>query len=201
MCAGLLGAQPVSFGVKGGLHVRSDLDSFYDFSESKRYTVGPMVTAWLPFGFRLEFDALYSRVGFRRSFSDILGGSYTQRDTGNAWEFPIIVRRTLWHGIYGGVGYAPRVINGSGHINALSITSINPPIKTYSSYGIPGSWETTHGVVGVAGIEKRFGPLRIAPEIRYTHWNQPSINVNSIHDLSIYTRQDQVDFLIGIRFP
>jgi hypothetical protein len=201
LCAGILAAQSFSVGVKGGVRLTGDLDSYSATSESKWYAVGPTLTAGLPFGFHLELDALYRRVGFRTANSDILGGSYTERDRGNSWEFPIVVRRTLWRGVYAGVGYAPRVINGSGHVNSLSVTSINPVIKTYSEHDIPRSWDTTHGVLAAAGIEKRAGPLRIVPEIRYMHWNRPAVGVFGSRGFSIVSAQDQVDLLVGITFP
>jgi hypothetical protein len=201
LCAGILSAQPISVGVKGGVPVTGDLDSYYAVSESRRYTVGPMVTATLPLSFRLEFDALYRRVGFRTADSDFLGDSYSERARGNSWEFPILVRRVLWRGVYAGIGYAPRVINGSAHTNSVFVTSLDPLIKTYSERTIPGSWDTTHGVVSAAGIEKRWGPLHIATEVRYTRWNRLAVDVNGSHGYSIQSTQNQVDLLVGIRFP
>ena len=201
LCAGILPAQPFSLGIKGGGPLMGDLDSYWATSESKRYTVGPMVTAGLPFGFRLEFDALYRRVGYRTANGDILGGSYTERDRGNSWELPMVVRRTLWRGVYAGIGYAPRVINGAGHFNSFSITSLSPLVKNYYESNSSSVWDTTHGVVGVAGIEKRIGRLRIAPEVRYTRWNKPAVDVYGSHGFSIQSTQNQVDLMVGISFP
>lgn len=200
LCAGILSAQTFSVGVKGGVPLTGDLGSYYATSESRRYTVGPMVTAGLPLRFRLEFAALYRRVGFRAS-DGFLGGSYTERDRGNSWEFPIVVRRTLWRGVYAGIGYAPRVINGSSHANYVFLTSIAPEFKTFSELTLPGSWDTTHGAVSVVGIEKRVGRLHIAPEVRYTRWNKQAVDVNGSRGFSIQSTQNQVDLLVGIRFP
>src|SRR5436190_20290412 len=118
--AGNLPAQLFTFGVKGGVRLNSDLNNFDATSESKRYVVGPMVTTRLPLGFRLEIDALYRHVASRTSFGTFFG-YFTQRDRGNSWEFPILVRHTLGHGFYAGAGYAPRTINGSGHINSVGL--------------------------------------------------------------------------------
>jgi hypothetical protein len=201
VCAGALEAQPVSFGVKGGVRLTGDLDSYWAESESQRYVVGPMVTVALPLKFRLEFDALYRRVGFRSGNADGFGDVYAERDRGNSWEFPIVVRHTFWRGVYAGVGYAPRVINGSSHIESTSVRSINPVIRTYSEYTLPGSWETTHGVVAAAGFEKRVRPVWVAPEVRYVHWNKPAVDVYGSHGFSIQSTQDQADVMVGIRFP
>ena len=199
--AGMLAAQAVSIGVKGGVRGTDDLGGTFATSESKRYVVGPMLTARLPLGFRVEFDALYRRVGFRFLITDSPSpGSFAERDTGNSWEFPMLVRRTLWHGLYAGVGYAPRVISGMGHFNEVSILSLNPPLATYHEGFLPGSWDTTHGVVVEGGIEKRAGRLRIAPELRYIHWNQHALDVEGSRGLFIASTQNQVDVLVGLTF-
>jgi hypothetical protein len=155
----------------------------------------------LPHGFRLEFDALYRRIGFRTADLDFFGNTYSERDTGNSWEFPILMRRALWRGVYAGIGYAPRVSNGSGHANYVYITGLDPVTKAYSERTFPGSWDTTHGVVGALGMEKRVGPLHIAPEVRYTRWNRRAVDINGSRGFSIQSTQDQVDLLVGIRFP
>lgn len=201
LCAGILPAQSFSLGIKGGGRLTSDLDSFFATSESRRYSVGPMATLGLPLGFRLELDALYRRDGYRTANSDILGGSYAERDRGNSWEFPILLRRTVWRGVYAGVGYAPRAIHWSGHVNAISVTSINPVIKTYSEYNLSPAWDVTHGIAASAGIEKRIGPLRVEPEIRYVGWIQPAVELYGSHGYSVVSTQNQVDLLLGIRFP
>jgi hypothetical protein len=87
----------------------------------------------------------------------------------------MLVRRTLWHGLYDGVGYGPRVISGRPHF--ISAQSFFPLAVVYQEYFLPGSWDTTHGVVAEGGIEWRAGPLRIVPEIRNIHWNQPALSI------------------------
>ena len=198
--AGIIAGQPIGLGAKGGLRLTDDLGGTFGTSESKRYIVGPMVSAKLPLAFRLEFDALYRRVGFRSFLYDDAGGSFAERDRGNSWEFPMIVRRTLWHGIYAGIGYAPRIIHGSTHVDRLAVTSLNPPVFSYSEYIMPRPWGTTHGIVAEGGIEKRAGWLRIAPEIRCIRWNQPALNVQQPHGLFMVSTQNQVDLLLGISF-
>lgn len=161
--------------------------------------MGPTVTLELPAGFRLEFDALYRRVGYRIVGSDILGESYFQRFRGNSWEFPLIVRRTLRRGLYAGIGYAPRVIHGSGHANGIFYQGY--PTRVYREYDLPGAWDTTHGVVAAAGIEKRVGRLRIAPEVRYTYWNKPAVEESGSQGFYLASSQHQVELMVGITFP
>jgi hypothetical protein len=201
LCAGILPAQSLSVGVKGGVPLMSDIGTYWATSESKRYTVGPMISVGLPFGFRVEWNALYRRVGFRTSGAGLLLYSYTERDRGNSWEFPILAERALWRDVYAGVGYAPRVINGFRHVNSLSFSSNNPLAMTYSEATYPRQWETTHGLVLAAGIAKHVGPLRIAPEVRYTRWNRPAIDDFGPRGFSLKSTQNQVDLMLGISFP
>jgi hypothetical protein len=162
-----------------------------------------MVTARLPLGFHLEFDALYRRVGYRYSDSDIIGDFFSVRQRGNSWEFPILVRRSFWRGVYAGVGYVPRIINGHGHQDAITLENpyTLPQVWRYTESDVPGQWQTTHGVLGVAGIEKRAGPLHIAPEVRYTYWTQPALQYYGSHGFTLLSSQHQVDLLVGITFP
>jgi hypothetical protein len=78
-----------------------------------------------------------------------------RRRSGKLVGFPMLVRRTLWHGLYDGVGYAPRVISGRAHF--ISAKSFFPPAVVYQECFLPGSWDTTHGVVAEGGIERRAG--------------------------------------------
>ena len=43
--------------------------------------------------------------------------------------------------------------------------------------------------------------LRISPEVRYTRWNKPALDVYSSHGFSIQSKQNQVDLMVGISFP
>jgi hypothetical protein len=193
--AGVLRTQAFTFGVKAGVSLTTDLDNYDATSESKRYVLGPMITAGLPLGFRLEVDGLYRRVGLRTSFGTVFG-YFTERDRGNSWEFPIILRHSLVRGLYAGAGYAPRTINGTAHINQVSLLPVS-----FNVLNLPGGWDVTHGVTGTAGIEKRAGPLRIAPEVRYTFWTSPALEIYGAHGYFVQSSQHQIDLLLGISFP
>jgi len=201
LCVGTLAAQPVTFGIKAGARLTSDMDQYWATSESKQYVVGPMVVARLPRGFGLEFDVLYRHIGYRSSDSDILGGSYTQRVTGNSLEFPIVLRKTLGWGIYAGAGYAPRSTSGSGHENVIQVNGLDSRNTTFFQSDFPTEFRTTHGVVGAAGIEKRVGPVRLAPEVRYVRRTRPFVEIYGSRGFSIVSTQNQVDLFVGISFP
>lgn len=149
-------AQPFTVGVKGGVRLTGDADDSV-VSQSRRYVVGPMATARLPLGFRLEFDALYRRMGDFTSYGTI-HFFFIQQERGNSWEFPILVRRSVWRGLYGGVGLAPRVINGTAHIISYGLVPVN-----YTEFDAPASWQTTVGFVAAAGISRRVGPCTLHP--------------------------------------
>jgi hypothetical protein len=50
------------------------------------------------------------------------------------------------------------------------------------------------------GVEIPFDSLRVAPELRYTHWNGPVISGTSADGPSYTTSQNQVDILLGFRW-
>jgi hypothetical protein len=194
-------AQPLSFGLKAGATLTGDLDSYWAQSESKRVTFGPAVVVGLPRGFSVEIDALYQRVGYRvdRNFFD-LSISYS-RAKGNSWEFPILLRKTLGRGLYAGVGFVPRTINGDQQTTLVQATTLehNAYQITHSQY--PGEWRSEVGVAGVAGYQKRVGRRHIGPEVRYTWWTRSSLNVSGSQGFFILSNRNQVDVLLTVRFP
>lgn len=191
---GFASAQSIGIGVKGGIRATDDFDGGYATSESKRYVVGPMITVGLPLGFGAEFDALYRRVAYRTANSDVLS-ILTQRGTANSWEFPILVRHKLIGGLYGAIGYAPRIINGSSHENFYTI-----PTGVTSTSTLPDPYQTTHGIVVAGGIEKAFGPIHLSPEVRYIHWSSPALDVEGSRGFHYQMAQEQLDVLVGISF-
>lgn len=193
-------AQPIHFGVKGVIPLNDDIDHFFAKPESKAYAFGPMVTGRLPFGLSVEFEALYRRVGYSTSATDILGGFSTSRARGNSWEFPLLLRKSIGHGLYVAAGYAPRTIHGSVHSSVLSVVSLNPPATSFSQFDFRGEWETTHGLVLAGGVERRLGPLRIAPEIRYIRWNKPALDIAGSRGFEIRSTSNQADVMLGITF-
>jgi hypothetical protein len=192
-------AQGLALGVKGGLRFTDDLDTYWATSESKRYGVGPMATVGFGHEFSIEVDGLYRRVGYESMSTGLFISEVSAtRLRGNSWEFPILLRRTVWRGVYGRMGYAPRVIHGSGHVSSVNVASLNPLTYSRTERDTPGLWDTTHGAVGAAGIERRIGRVRIAPEVRYVYWNKPAVQEYGSRGFTILSSQHQVDFLIGI---
>jgi hypothetical protein len=192
-------AQTFGLGVKGGIRFTDDMDTYWADSESKRYVVGPMATLAFGHGFSVEVDALYRRVGYRTMSTGLfIGELSTTGLRGNSWEFPMLLRKTVGRGLYGGIGFAPRVIHGSGHTTLVQLTSLDPRTLTHLEFDVRGPWDSTHGAVGAAGFERRVGRLRMAVEIRYIFWNKPAVEEYGSRGFTILSSRHQVDFLIGI---
>ena len=192
--ASVCAAQPVWFGVKGGIRATGDLEG-YATSESKRYVAGPTVEVALPRRFFLEFDALYSRFGYRTASSDFFGGFYQTSQRANVWEFPLLLKHRF--GIaFAGLGYAPRVMTGSYHTVGASGVPGGSPVP-YASGGAT-RYDLTHGLVAGGGIELAAGHVRIAPEVRYTRWNQDPVNLYGSHGFFVSGAQNEVKILLGL---
>jgi hypothetical protein len=189
-----INAQKLEFGVKGGWRLTEDQPGFGGIpnqNESKSYIVGPQVAIGLPRGLVLEFDGLYSRVGFRERSGFKNTHLTTTRYRGHSWEFPILGRKTLGP-VYAGGGYSARVIRGSGH---QDITAPDPATgaPTYREDTAPNPWRATQGVVLLFGSQRRWRRLNIGPELRFTRWFHPAANY-------VGGTQNQVQVLVGISF-
>ena len=80
-------SQPFSIGVKGGVPINDFVNGSSTASNvlsttTNRYIVGPEFELNLPFGFGVEFDAMYRHYNFQGSD---LSGTTTGINTG-AWE-------------------------------------------------------------------------------------------------------------------
>ena len=204
LLATLLDAQTIQLGIRGGLRLTGDLAGQRTdaTSESKRYILGPMVVVRLPWRTSIEFDALYSRLGYRESLSYI-GGFSSSRYRAHSWEFPFLIRKSLQRGMYLGAGYSPRRITGMSHSVSVIYDPLapNPNYNFFEGDSSYSAWsKITHGIVGVAGFESRWGRLTLAPEVRYTRWTSPAIDLNGPHGYSLQSTQDQVLVLLGISF-
>jgi hypothetical protein len=194
-------AQSLSVGIKAGLRLN---DAFSGSSgainnESKRYTVGPMLDLQFPLGFGLEFDALYRREGYTVQNFDF--NLFTSRERSNSWEFPIIAKYRL-PGIarvapYAGLGYAPQIVHGS-RVNGAINYGLMGNIISVSSVKLDTDYDVTHGVVVEGGFNLPTPHVHIAPEIRYTRWNKPFLNVGGLHGFFYSSLRDQIEILVGV---
>jgi hypothetical protein len=191
--------QPLSFGVKGGVRATDDFQ-YAVTSESRRYVVGPTVEVALPLNFAIEFEALYRRQGYSTGNSTPLYSS-SVREADNTWEFPLLARyRIPLPSIrpFAEFGWAPRITHGYSDTSSSYLSQLNPTTYTYVSGRTHVSWPTTHGVVLGGGIQFATGRLQLAPEVRYTHWNQQAVYGYFPDGPSYGSSQNQLDILMGI---
>lgn len=190
----------LSVGVKGGVpvtnafHTASSQDLRY-LSDTKRYTLGPVVELRFPLGLGGEFNALYKRVNYESS--QALGPVPIQAaTTGNSWEFPLLFK------LRGpGVVVHPYVSAGPSfrHLSDLRQTVLPFLASGAADTSRPAELENRFSTGFVIGGGLELGHrFRIAPEIRYTRWawenfRQPAIS-------GFRTNLNQVDFLLGIHF-
>ena len=136
-----------------------------------------MLDIRLPFGFGVEFDALYKR--FDQNGDSVNGGTVAK--AGSSWEFPLLGKFRFGHALLkpyleGGVAF--------NHLSGYLL-----PFRTPTSQQPEGSTTRTGFAVG-AGLELKLFALRLSPDIRFSHWGSqafvPSTNAT--------------DFLIGLTF-
>jgi hypothetical protein len=173
LLAAPLPAQPFSFGAKIGAPLTDAIDDVggkNTFNHSTdRYVIGPMVELRLPFGIGIEADLLYRR--------------YTLGGTVNHWEFPILAKYR-----FPGPIVHPYVAAGPS-FNHVSDPGLFQDVRHSGSSGF--------ALAG--GVEVKALIIRLAPEIRYTHWTNTNIDLAPLNS-GLSSSQNQVEFLVGITF-
>lgn len=185
-------AQILSVGVRGGVPITDFFDSIQGQTSSfvnntHRYVVGPSVALNLPFGFSIQGDALYRRLGVEYTR---VGSGTAVTATSNSWQFPIQAKLTLLP------GPIRPFVNGGPSFQRISRIKELPTAVTN-----PGSLnnDTTVGFTFGGGVQLRLGKrFRIEPEFRYTRWGSDALAnpFNTIFNVN----RNQGDFLVGILF-
>jgi len=201
-----LAAQPIGFGIKGGLPMNDFLNAasnqnFRFDTTTNRYIIGPSVELRFPFGLGIEFDVLYRHFGYS-SFSSTSGITATitdARTSASAWEFPLVAK----YKFKGAPLVHPFVEAGvswdklSGLTQAVTTTVASVINSSSTSNPAALNQDITRGFVLGGGVDIKALVIHIVPEIRYTRWGakhfiDPSGLLNS--------NQNQGEFLIGIKF-
>lgn len=176
-----LAEGPLAFGVKGGLPLQDLVDAKSPYvSDFKKFTLGPMLDLDLPGGFGLEFDMLYKGTGYRYADSSA---------TASSWEFPFVAKYRFPAVVakpYVGAGVAFRHI---GDVKAL----LAPGDLLTKDQG-------SRGFVVEGGVRFNLKLVKLAPELRYTHWGNSPFTVGNTASSIVKYRQNQVEFLIGLTF-
>ena len=199
-------SQPVAFGIKAGVPLTDLLDATQfppgnqgATSTTNPYIIGPTVEVRVPGSVSIEVDALFRHYRYRWYVYTIGSGSHTAA-TGNAWEFPILVKHKLPGSflkpyIDGGVALDRNeglsaiidsyVSNGSGSATMTTQTSSPSELEHKTSAGVViGGGADIHALV-----------LHISPEVRYTRWASQHFGPGSVN-----SNQNQVEVLLGITF-
>jgi len=189
--SGFAVAQPVSFGIRGGVPltnaysavtVTSGSSFVKDFSDSKEYQIGAMLELHLPLGLGVEADALYHPLNLTTQIyiapPDVHAGTFQSSITVNSWEFPIL-----------------------GKFHFLRLPLVKPYIEAGPSFralaNAASHFSSSGFTIGV-GVELRISRLRIEPDIRYTRWGSDMASAIAVG--ATPSNVNQVAFLIGIAF-
>jgi hypothetical protein len=219
----LAGAQPFSFGVKGGLPLTDffsavNSDNLGYFSSTNRYIVGPTAELHLPFGLSVEFDALYRHLSYSNAYNAVNVLVNSSTESGD-WEFPLLLKYRFKAPLVrpyidGGVAWDTL----SGVTQAVTQTAVSTGIVSASSNSSPPELRnsTVTGIVLGGGLDIHVPFVHISPEIRYTYWTSQHFQTPSEAAIpagtsllptpspaspgSIGSNQNQVEFLVGITF-
>jgi len=199
-----LGAQPVSFGVRGGVALTDFIDApsslpapfislFAYQTTTNRYLIGPTVEVRLSSRFAIEGDALYRHLNYASETCSSGSGCTIGHTTGNTWEFPVLAKYRIGEKRvrpYIDAGIAWDVLTGLHQ----TLTFLGPFAGGPSSTSHPFELleKETNGFVVGGGVDFHVMFVHIAPEVRYTRW----IN----QQLGGLSSQNQAEFLIGLTF-
>src|SRR5712664_1144051 len=165
-------AQPVSFGVKGGVPLNDFIDTVSGSRTSitattNRYIVGPTVELRLPAGFGVEFDALYRHFRYNSS-SNLVDAISTLHTSGDSWEFPLLLKKRFMHGpirpfLAAGVNF-----NKISGLSQTVQTVVFPSRTTTSTTSNPSELtnDFSSGFTIGGGVDIHALLLHITPEIR-----------------------------------
>ncbi len=186
--------QALTLGAEGGLRLTGDTP-LYGTSNSRRYLVGPKIELGLPLHFALEADGLYSRLG-NTYYVPLVANESFIRTIANSWQFPLLAKYylpVLRRSLFVSAGVALR--HARGRINTIHYGYL-PGDVTFSSM----DWHARdHGFVLGGGGAVKFGHIRIAPEVRYVHWDDPAFP--SPFNTAFYLQPAhnyEAQFLLGI---
>ena len=202
--AAVLPAQPFGLGIKAGVPLTDFFKTassprFGFNSNTKRYIIGPSVELRLPKGLGVEFDALFRRINYSSTslLVDVLTAGVT---TGNAWEFPLMLKYRAGHGPakpFVNVGVSFDSIYGLSQTVVSTIAAVNRVTRVTSSDVPEYRNKVNKGFVIGGGVDVHALLIHISPEIRYTRWGT---EVFSDPQGLLRSQRNQAEFLLGISF-
>jgi len=186
LAAGASSAEVFSFGLETGIPINGLLTTAAPRFQVRthRYTLGPTFELNLPHGVAFEVDLLYKRLEYSYSppASSII---QTPSATVNVsrLELPVLLKYKI------GVQHCQPFVDLGGSFNrVVHIEGMNVAELRHRH---------TRGVLIGAGLERRFGPFRLTPEVRFTRWADRNFGV---HDAPLRSNFTQAEFLMGFEF-
>jgi hypothetical protein len=203
--AALACAQTVSVGVKGGVPATQALAGSYysptNILDTGRWTVGPSIEFRLLFGFSVEADALYR--GYREQFSftsneviippgtnvnPVIPAFFVSSQSNTkVWDFPLLLKYRIGSHRFrpfldAGYTFSRRTSDFTSFSRCLSSQDVCQASSPVFSNGTArGSFSgNSGGPTGGVGVEYRYGRVKIAPEVRYTHLSNPTANLVTV---------------------
>jgi hypothetical protein len=213
-------AQHISVGIKAGVPVTGllrtnagDVRSYGEFpTQTKRYTIGPVVNIRLPLGFGVGFGAMYKRFDQQSLAVTTIGyvtideeNDYPIQQTagisavGHSWEFPVAVQYHFFKSairpyVEGGVS-----LNRLSNVYRLQNTPYPaPPQIPFTIFPLRSSF-TRHGPLFGMGVDVKLYGIHVTPGLRYTHYNKLSSLTACISGPGCPSNK-AVDFLMGFTF-
>ena len=186
-------AQHISVGIKAGVPLTGllrtnsrDVRWGGEFpTQTKRYTIGPVVDIGLPLGFGVEFGALYKRFD-QQSYTVTTTGFTSDDETsvpiqqtagisavGHSWEFPVTVQYRFFKSairpyVEGGVS-----LNRLSNVYSLQNVSINFRQLPFTYAPLRRSFTQAGPLFGM-GVDVKLHRIHVTPGLRYTHYNKSS---------------------------
>ena len=179
-------AQHISVGIKGGVPltdlVTTNSGDVRTSTQTKRYTIGPVVDIGLLLGFGVEFGAMYKRFD-QQSFSVTTTGygmideetDYPITQTapisavGHSWEFPVAVQYHFFKSairpyVEGGVS-----LNRLSNVYSFQNVSINFRQLPFTFAPLRGSFTRVGPLFGM-GVDVKLHRIHVTPGLRYMHY-------------------------------
>ena len=188
-------AQHISVGVKAGVPLTGLLRTEYASgrccqevpTQTRRYTIGPVVDIGLRRGFGVEFGALYKRFDQQSYTLTTTGFTMIDEETsepiqqtagisavGHSWEFPVAVQYHFFKSairpyVEGGVS-----LNRLSNVYSFQNVSIDFRQLPVTYAPLRGSFTRVGPLFGM-GVDVKLRRIHVTPGLRYTHYNRLSL--------------------------
>jgi outer membrane protein W len=209
-------AQRISVGIKAGVPltdlVRTNSGDVPTSTQTKRYTIGPVVDIGLPLGFGVELGAMYKRFDQQSIAVTITGYVVIDEDNsyaitqaagtsavGHSWEFPVAAQYHFFKSairpyVEGGVSF-----NRLSNAYTVQIPyPRQPPQLPFTIEHMRSSLTRVGPLFGV-GVDVKVHGIHVTPGLRYTHYNQLE-QLTGCASGSACRGNTAVDILVGVTF-